>query len=229
MSLWARTSTKPRKAMTSDEGAQEGPQQRPVVGPVEPREGRRAGQDGDEGRGAAEPAPLARQSGLLRHATPAESRPLPTGHESSQSIAKQAYFQIKTSIAASTFRRCRVPWPVLAFRSARRSRSSSRSRPSHRPPQRRRRPLDGVPRPGRVRLRHARRAARPHGRHAGDRPAALRDPAPRARRRSSSPCRAARGSRRCRRPRRSRSRWTRRCAATAWRCSTSAGRASRAS
>ena len=37
------------------------------------------------------------------------------------------------------------------------------------------------------------------------------------------------GSRRCRRPRRSRSRWTRRCAATASRCSTSAGPASRAS
>ena len=65
MSLWARTSTKPRKAMTSDEGAQERPEQRPVVAAVEPREGRRARQHGDEGRGAAQPAPLAGQSGLL--------------------------------------------------------------------------------------------------------------------------------------------------------------------
>ena len=70
----------------------------------------------------------------------------------------------------------RVPWPVLAFRSPRRSRSRRARRP---------RPgvgggradAEDVPRPGRVRLRHAPRAARPHGRHAGDGRAALRGPA----------------------------------------------------
>ena len=71
----------------------------------------------------------------------------------------------------------RVPWPVLALRSVRRS-----------PRRRARGPRTGlrsggagpvgVPRPGRVRLRHARRAARSHGHHARDRPAALRHPAP---------------------------------------------------
>ena len=65
---------------------------------------------------------------------------------------------------------------------------------------------DALPRPGGVRLRHARRAAGPHRRHARDGAAALRGPAPRARRRSSSPCPAARGSRPSRRRRRSRSR-----------------------
>ena len=214
--------------MTEHEGAQEGPRQRPVVGPVEPGEGRRAREDGDERRGSAEPAPLAGQGGLLRHPTPAESRPLPIGHESSQSIAKQAYFQIKTSDSGFDLPSmpCTVAGPCVPLRSP--PSSSPRSRPSHRPRRGGAGP-DGVPRPGRVRLRHARRAARSHGHHAGDRPAALRDPAPGPEARSSSRCRAARGSRPSRRPRRSRSRWTRRCAATAWRCSTSAGRASRAS
>ena len=215
--------------MTSDEGAQERPQQRPVVGPVEPGEGRRAGQDGDEGRGPAEPAPLAGQSGLLRHPPPAESRPLPTGHESSQSIAKPAYFQIKTSITGFDLPSMRVPWPVLAFRSRSPLSLSPRSRPSHRRRRRRRRPcrraaartssaaprstcrsIARAPRPGTVPLHYAiQRRGPEEGPH--------------------RPVRRAGAVGASRRPRRSRSRWIRRCAATASRCSTSAGRASRAS
>ena len=228
MSLCARTSTKPRKAMTSAEGAQKGPRQRPVVALVEPREGRRTGQDGDERRSAAQPAPLARQSGLLSHAPRPERRPLPTGHGPPRVLRTHAYFQIKTSeVDRPSVDACTVAGPCVPLSSP--LSLSPPWPPWHRASARGRADAEAVPRPGRVRLRHAARAARPHGRHAGDGRAALRGP---ARRPAQAPHRPVRrpgtvGGRR--RPRRSRSRWTPRCAATASRCSTSAGPASRAS
>ena len=160
------------------EGAEQRPDERPVVGPVEPREGRRAREDGHEGRGPSEPTPLAREGGLLRYPAAAETGPLPIGHESSQSIAKPAYFQIKRSRSASTFSSMSVPWPVLAFRSRRRA-HPRRARSRRAGLRRSRAGAQALPRPGGVRLRHARRAPGPHRRDARDRAAALRDPAPR--------------------------------------------------
>ena len=71
-----------------------------------------------------------------------------------------------------------VPWPVLAFRSRRRA-HPRRARSRRAGLRRSRAGAQALPRPGGVRLRHARRAPGPHRRDARDRAAALRGSAPR--------------------------------------------------
>ena len=109
--------------------AQQRPRERPVVALVEPREGRRAGEDGDEGRGAAQSAPLPCQGGLLSHSPRPERRPLPTGHGPPTVLRNRLISRSRRPNAAFDLPSMRVPCPVLAFRSPRRSRSRRPGRP----------------------------------------------------------------------------------------------------
>ena len=70
ISLWARTSTRPRKAMTPTNVHEQRRAQAPAVGLVEDREEGRAGEDRDERRGARQPPPLMQKRELLLVARP---------------------------------------------------------------------------------------------------------------------------------------------------------------